>query len=208
MRRDDVRRFCLPCSEETGRLVERACPALDAKRERAAEARKERAAAERAEERERFLLADGTDTRRLLRRARKLPAWGRQSELAQRAVSRCRADVAIGNPGGSHGRAWGRSRVHVHLRKDAHPALALALIVHELTHVACHAEGRRGHDRYFWTLWLDAMTDVYPGLRVREREVWANRDAAQKTYAGTGLAHYALEWGNSLLLRRLHEETV
>jgi len=39
-RRDDVRRYCLDCSAETGRLVERSCPALD----RAREASRERAA--------------------------------------------------------------------------------------------------------------------------------------------------------------------
>jgi DNA-directed RNA polymerase subunit N (RpoN/RPB10) len=31
-RRDDVRRYCLPCSSETGKLVERFSPALEAQR--------------------------------------------------------------------------------------------------------------------------------------------------------------------------------
>jgi hypothetical protein len=36
-RRDDTRRYCLRCSEKTGRLVERAAPVLEAKRQRGAE---------------------------------------------------------------------------------------------------------------------------------------------------------------------------
>ena len=36
-RKDDVRGYCLPCSEATGRLVRRGCPSLDAERARKAE---------------------------------------------------------------------------------------------------------------------------------------------------------------------------
>lgn len=42
MRRDDVRRFCLPCSEVTGRLVERLCPAAERVSAKKAERRKKR----------------------------------------------------------------------------------------------------------------------------------------------------------------------
>jgi hypothetical protein len=42
-RRDDVRRYCLPCSEKSGRLVSRVNPTLESKRQ----ARKARAAAKR-----------------------------------------------------------------------------------------------------------------------------------------------------------------
>ena len=48
MRKSDVRKYCIPCSEETGHLVERVCPALEKKRAQskakaAAKARAERA---------------------------------------------------------------------------------------------------------------------------------------------------------------------
>lgn len=43
-RKDDIRRFCLDCSTETGRLVERVAPAVERKRARKAEARKRKAA--------------------------------------------------------------------------------------------------------------------------------------------------------------------
>lgn len=44
-RRDDVRRYCLPCSKESGRLVERISPSLEAQRAKKQEQR--RAAAKR-----------------------------------------------------------------------------------------------------------------------------------------------------------------
>lgn len=60
-RRDDVRRYCLPCSQRTGRLVERVAPALDAKRaakrKRSEERRAGRARRERERERERLTIA-------------------------------------------------------------------------------------------------------------------------------------------------------
>lgn len=42
-RRDDVRRFCLPCSEKSGRLVERICPVNEKVRERSVESSKRKA---------------------------------------------------------------------------------------------------------------------------------------------------------------------
>ena len=79
MRQDDVRRYCLPCSESTGRLVERVCPALERRRK----ASKERAsgrtkAAREREVRRRFFLADGTDVRRIERRVKALRCWKRE----------------------------------------------------------------------------------------------------------------------------------
>lgn len=46
-RMNDVRRYCLNCSEETGKLVERVAPALEKKREQAKEKRKEKTKATR-----------------------------------------------------------------------------------------------------------------------------------------------------------------
>ena len=42
-RKDDVRRYCLPCSSKNGRLVERIAPALEARREQTVEKRREKA---------------------------------------------------------------------------------------------------------------------------------------------------------------------
>ncbi len=51
-RRDDVRRYCLPCSSKTGKLVERVAPALDAQRNARDMARREREKAQRARKRQ------------------------------------------------------------------------------------------------------------------------------------------------------------
>jgi len=40
MRLDDVRRFCFPCSEETGRMVGRVCVARETKKRKTAEERR------------------------------------------------------------------------------------------------------------------------------------------------------------------------
>lgn len=50
-RLDDTRRYCLPCSDKTGRLVKRACPTIEAKKEARQTAQAERAARVRAKQR-------------------------------------------------------------------------------------------------------------------------------------------------------------
>lgn len=217
MRRDDVRRYCLPCSEETGRLVERLCPALEAKRAASRERSAARAAGKRLAERARYTLDDGTDVRTLVRKARRLKAWAYEGEHVEMAVHRVRVDIAVGEPRGAHGRAW-RRRVHVHLRRDTHPAVAMTIIVHELAHIAHNALGRdtrRSHGKVFWSLWEAAITEVYPALAGRGDEMRANRDRLvaenRELDAEAGLRwysaynHYALEWANRSLIERAHE---
>ena len=41
-RRDDIRRYCLPCSSKAGKLVERVAPALDSQRDKRSAAQRER----------------------------------------------------------------------------------------------------------------------------------------------------------------------
>ena len=53
-RLDDVRRYCLPCSSKSGRLVERIAPALEAQRTRRSDARREQAKNARKRERARI----------------------------------------------------------------------------------------------------------------------------------------------------------
>ena len=66
-RKDDARRYCLPCTDVTGRLVERECAALEAKRgaakQRAAEkAKRKRATARRRKAREAERVANDPKT--------------------------------------------------------------------------------------------------------------------------------------------------
>lgn len=59
-RLDDVRRYCLPCSAKTGRLVERIAPALEAQRTRRNEQRSSRAKKKRQSQRRRIERAENT----------------------------------------------------------------------------------------------------------------------------------------------------
>lgn len=86
---DDVRRFCLPCSEATGKLVSMACPARETAKRQAAEKAKARAKAKREKEREAFMLPDGTDLRRLGRRLRYLKCWQFEGRAVDRAIKLC-----------------------------------------------------------------------------------------------------------------------
>jgi hypothetical protein len=56
MRADDVRRFCWPCSLETGRLVKRHAPALERERERGRVAKAARARQKREKAREHWIV--------------------------------------------------------------------------------------------------------------------------------------------------------
>lgn len=76
-RREDARRYCLPCSEKTGRLVERECPALAVERAKKREESKRKQRSQRigkaVAERMRHD-ANGVDTRDVVRRALRLPS--------------------------------------------------------------------------------------------------------------------------------------
>ena len=212
-RQDDVRRYCIPCSLSTGKMVVRVCPALETKRARAASVSLVKGQQQRDKAREKHLLTDGTDVRALVKKALALKSWGKENPRVERAVRRCDVDVEIGEPQGSHGRAW-TGRCHIHLRKDISGNEAFSLIVHELAHIADYAirrsrmrKGRRpAHDRFFWSLYLTGMQEVFPELRGRERELWEidrrQREGARalraewkaEGYAASSYDHYFVEW--------------
>ena len=77
-RKKDTRRFCLPCSEETGFLVERTCPALDREREEKAtkaKAREEtRLKKQEIRDRKKYDVG-GLDFREEWRRLLKISRW-------------------------------------------------------------------------------------------------------------------------------------
>jgi hypothetical protein len=167
-RRDDVRRYCLPCSQTTGRLVERACPALDRKRA----AKKERQAAKRATARDRQAAADlarytvGTpatgviDLRDELRRLMRLPCvkalccndQGRRirdgfGAMLQPRLPRLqvyRRQVGSHTTGrGVYGQPWRPGRIHLTVGDASTPASAWELLAHEYLHVIGYRHGHR-----------------------------------------------------------------
>lgn len=142
MRAKDIRRFCLPCSQERGVLVERTCPALEAEREarkakRAARRSsaaatkrrsKERAAESRAEARKSRLHIEGIDlgavwaamcqTEGIPERTRKSPP---------------RLEVQGGSRTGGLA-YYGARRCYVGIGKSV--AEILSTMAHELAHIA------------------------------------------------------------------------
>jgi hypothetical protein len=136
-RRDDVRRWCLRCSETTGRLVERSSPALERQREQAKTKRAERTAKQR--ERARVTRAqreiiDGVDVGKEIARLVRLPAL--RDELPSRMRGR-KVDWTLHRTdnGSYSGRAWPRSRIHLSLG-DIPAAEVKMITCHELAHYA------------------------------------------------------------------------
>lgn len=67
MRTDDVRRFCLPCSTATGRLVRRVCPVMEGVRAERDRRRRDKARAKKERTREKDAQRDGARLRRVAR---------------------------------------------------------------------------------------------------------------------------------------------
>ena len=76
---DDVRRFCLPCSEATGKLVPLVCPSRERARERTRQRAAEKAKANRERETQaKYILPDGSDIRRIFAAVQGLKVWRRE----------------------------------------------------------------------------------------------------------------------------------
>lgn len=153
-RKDDVRRYCLPCSKRTGKLVERAAPVLQARREKAAAQRSERTQRLVVRETECWTVA-GVDVRGLARECwtalgnvvdeffadRRLVRTGVPTIILRRR--RQRRWKYIGSDGeytrvvparGTSGWARGHSRVTLLVNPECDLAKIRELMVHELAH--------------------------------------------------------------------------
>ena len=185
-RRDDVRRYCLRCSEKTGRLVERSAPALDAARDKAAQRRQERAAAERArkaagQEKAAHRAAQRLQERRApLDRAKEmalaaLALFPEHSELSRSAdYMRDRIEVRACRGYFASGVAWcGLQEATVWIHRDwetipAQYVAAVSVVLHELAHLAAPLAEKHGP---LWAgLFLDAvekLTGIKPPRPIR-----------------------------------------
>jgi len=125
-RKDDVMRFCLPCSADTGRLVERVAPSLE--RKRAAKTAQARAKAQTKRDRDvakkqqyPYVLDE------IFKRVKKLSCWRREVKSAQMEWTYVKTQsYASGHA------SYQRIRVRV----GTVVGNAIEVIVHELTHVA------------------------------------------------------------------------
>ncbi len=194
-RRDDVRRFCLSCSEASGRLVPRVCPANERARERSCERSKRKATRRRASARKARERAAGevrarkdelAPYERFLRRALRLRAW--EVDLATRPPRVSWRRSSVGDAAGS------ANATRVSIRLGAGVAGNLELVLHELAHVAYDRAGDRPppgeprwHNSVFRQL-LAAATAEVTGLPVAVGASTGAADAAAEAALAEWLA--------------------
>ncbi len=150
-RKNDVRRYCLRCSEKTGYLVERTCTSLERKRDAAKEQQKKKAAGkrralsrqratkkERARER-RFIM--GHDVQALCKRWYKLKSWAPYRSMPSRPPKLAIRLSSTKSYLTAHAQVGGRHRITMTVPSDwveptpQRVAQVLMTIVHELAHL-------------------------------------------------------------------------
>jgi hypothetical protein len=156
LRRRDIRRFCWPCSEASGTLVERHCPALERKRA----ARQERSAAKRELKRARELKRererDPHNMRGWFKRLQRLQAlkdhrWG---------WDRVTLECYQGERTARLGSAFGSWRIRLNTTSRYPEWAQLATLVHEMAHIVNRSRGGRGHDDGWRSIYGNAIYDL------------------------------------------------
>lgn len=174
-RRDDVRRYCLPCSSETGKLVERIAPALEQHRARRVEIARQKKKNERIREKARIekkmnaprevakrkYSIEGEhgmnikkETARLWKMIKKMPQeceWGvRGSRIAS---TRKPPSVRLMKRGWSvdrDGQVWTSMLGAAGLAYGNHITIKPGVSWETLAHEIIHCAGFRGHDETFY----------------------------------------------------------
>lgn len=170
-RRDDIVRYCLPCSEATGRLVERIAPALERKRqavkdravarrraehERAAVERQRRAEAEAA----RYTFA-GVDLRDEVARLRRLRAFGGAGGRLARRPPTFHVRHAKTEPRSTLAGAWPSTwRFQVTIYPGVDLADLRESLVHELAHLYVGGD-RSDRNRWHGDRWRRTMRAAF-----------------------------------------------
>lgn len=170
-RRDDIVRYCLSCSEATGRLVERIAPALERQRQAAAErtktkAKRARAAAARrraadvAAETERYTV-DGVDLRDEVVRLCRLRTFGGAGGRLARRPPTFIVRRASARPRSVYGYAWpSRWRFQVTVFPGVDLAHLRETIVHELVHLYVGGE-HSNHHAWHGPRWRTVMRQAF-----------------------------------------------
>jgi len=179
-RRNDVRRYCLPCSSKAGVLVERVAPALDARRTARDAARRERERKTRERDRARKERASNAprqvaqrkwskvgefdmnierETSRLWKLLSNMPTTLPKSQVARSRSERLdppKVELKQKNWNvDREGRTWTRGASWAHIsehRITITPCVSWETLAHEIVHCA----GYRDHDRAFYVAlkWL------------------------------------------------------
>lgn len=156
-RMDATVRFCLPCSEKTGTLVKRTCPALDKRR---------------------VTSAAKSATKAKKKKAKADAKWTRSGLDVRKEIARCAKAAKIFTPkveirdrtdGFDSGRSYG-GRVVLSLcsgtkkvwggtpAMEATPCMVRALVAHEIAHEALW---REGHSQVWRNKFLDIVRKAY-----------------------------------------------
>lgn len=162
-RKNNIVRYCLPCSAEAGVLVERSAPSVERKREARSEVTAERRKRKADRERERRYVHEGIDYEKLMRKYLRLPAFrvgGRPMGAPELVLVRHRY-----GPSSRLGSAWGSYQVRLNLG----PRMPWQQVTHTLIHELVHIYGSRtgkfyGHDRGFRDKEDEAMMQAFPGI--------------------------------------------
>ena len=151
-RRENIVRYCLPCSEKAGRLVERETPALTKNREKRAEQMAERRAVKAKRDRKRERRKTHIRLRDAAGREVELDPIKETKRLAKKAGVTIHRVTWNRRRGGSSGRAWPwNRRVHLSIAHSESLEGFCALVAHEAAHVAAgpgHGHDDRWKDEY------------------------------------------------------------
>jgi len=186
LRRIDLRRYCLDCSQKSGLLVERRCPALDQARHEKDERRKAKARrATQTRQTRRAARAREGDRQRAAKAAAVREAVGDLGVELQRVWPLVRAvsprdDLPEHPPAmkiGTRQResfvsgfAWYEEhRIFVGVPRSADHAEGCGTLVHELAHLAA-ADREQGHHPAFWIVLVAIVRDAY-GATITDADV-------------------------------------
>lgn len=182
--RDAIVRYCLKCSEESGKLTERIAPALERKRAVAAQsaaakakARRARAAAAKAKkkaaENDRYMV-EGVDLRVEYKKLLRLRTFKKGFLVKDRndkwvlAAPEMQISRRTRYPSSQLGFAeqigWGKHRITIATYPGQTLADARETLVHEIVHVFVGLE--HGHDALFREVMTKAFKEAYKVLPV------------------------------------------
>jgi hypothetical protein len=197
-RRDDVSRYCLSCSAKKGRLVERSAPSLEKRKADAARrlAEKRERAKRRADERltVRWTAGD-VDLRTAFKLALRLPSLrSAKPGLSLDDFSLYRTSkypVQVSGQTNGH-------TLHLTVGVDANAGDAVGVLIHELAHMACFADGQP---------WGDA-DDAFGRRCLRARDEWNERNSNIATLDRNGRGvPYRGEYGRMVARRRAQSQS-
>lgn len=180
-RKDNVCRYCLPCSAKAGKLVERTAPALDAKRQTAAQKSVEKVRAKRAKAKaqaEAKWTVDGVDMVRALALAMRLPTASPLRRAPEFTLRRSKTANYV------TGRAYiGQRRFVVTCGPGHNAGQVVGIMLHELAHLACYAAGEKwgDADRAF----ANRCHDMHDEWNKRHGRIALVNDKASGAYRGS-----------------------